>query len=150
MKYCNNKGFSFIELAIVIVLMGIILGIAYPKFERSMANWELNVTARKMATDIRRWQQKAVTEEKSGLKLTINQEQKIYYLKEDIYIKETHDLSDVVKSISVAPVTFNNINFTPTGKTSAAGTIALENRAGGFKYIIVNTTGRVRVSSTRP
>jgi prepilin-type N-terminal cleavage/methylation domain-containing protein len=41
-KIYNNKGFTFIELLIVIIIFGILVTIAYPKFEKEKARWELN------------------------------------------------------------------------------------------------------------
>ncbi|MGI6629225.1 MAG: pilus assembly FimT family protein [Bacillota bacterium] len=67
-KIHNNKGFTFIELLIVIVIFGILVTIAYPKFEKEKARWELNAVARQMVTDIRKWQQKLLWKKKQGLK----------------------------------------------------------------------------------
>jgi prepilin-type N-terminal cleavage/methylation domain-containing protein len=80
-KIYNNKGFTFIELLIVIVIFGILMTIAYPKFEKEKARWELNAVARQMVTDIRKWQQKAVVEKEAGLKMTLNLDARKYTLK---------------------------------------------------------------------
>ncbi|MEL7568043.1 MAG: GspH/FimT family protein [Dehalobacterium sp.] len=150
-KFFNNKGFTFLELLIVIIILGILVTIAYPKFEKEKARWELNTVARQMVTDIRKWQQRAVVEQKYGLKITINKEKRKYSLKENLQEIESRDISGAVTSLSVAPETFTTVEFYPTGMTSGAGHFTLKNRYGEYKYIVIlNTTGRVRISSTPP
>ena len=62
----NNKGFTFIELLVVAVILGILLTIAYPRLEKVRTRWELNGVARQMVSDIRKMQQKAVVEQITG------------------------------------------------------------------------------------
>jgi type IV fimbrial biogenesis protein FimT len=150
-KIHNNKGFTFIELLIVIVIFGILVTIAYPKFEKEKARWELNAVARQMVTDIRKWQQKAVVEKEAGLKMTLNLDARKYTLRKYTSIVESRDLSKTVVSMTVKPATFTTVEFYSNGTTNSAGTIALKNRYGEFRYIVIlNTTGRVRISTTPP
>jgi len=150
-KFFDNNGFTFLELLIVIIIFGILITIAYPKFEKEKARWELNTVARQMMTDIRKWQQRAVVEQKYGLKIMINQEARKYSLKENLNVIESHDISGIITSLTVTPVSYTTVEFYPTGKTSGAGHFTLRNRYGEYKYIVIlNTTGRVRISSTPP
>ncbi|HHT64379.1 MAG TPA: prepilin-type N-terminal cleavage/methylation domain-containing protein [Clostridia bacterium] len=147
----NNKGFTFIELLVVAVILGILLTIAYPRLEKVRTRWELNGVARQMVSDIRKMQQKAVVEQITGLNITLNQAARKYYLKENSKVLESRDLSRVITGISVKPKDFTIVEFYTNGMTSGAGTIALSNRYGEFRYIVIlNTTGRVRISSTPP
>lgn len=152
-KLFNDKGFTFLELLIVIIIFGILITIAYPKFEKEKARWELNAVARQMVTDIRKWQQRAVVEQRYGLKIIVNQEARRYALAEHTQIieNEKRDISGTVTSLTVTPETFTTVEFYPTGMTSGAGHFTLQNRYGEYKYIVIlNTTGRVRISSTPP
>ncbi|MGI6065457.1 MAG: pilus assembly FimT family protein [Bacillota bacterium] len=147
----DAKGFTLVELICVLTIVSILMGIAVPKFSHSLARWELDVAAWKMAIHIRKWQQKAVTEQRFGLRLVIDQKSRKFHLKDGSVIKETYDMSNLLKSISFSPEDFYMVEFYPTGVTSAAGTYALENYQGAFKYIVIlNSTGRVRISSKRP
>jgi len=90
-------------------------------------------------------------EQAYGLKITVDQSAKKYLLKEGLLIRESHDLSSMIESISLSPPGLTTVEFYPTGKTSAAGTFALQSRYNDFLYVVIlNTTGRVRVSSTPP
>lgn len=147
----NQKGFTLVELICVLAIISTLAGIAMPLFLRSIAQWELDAAAWKMANHIKKWQQKAVTEQKYGLKLVVDQNGRKFHLKDGAVIKETHDLSNSLKSISIAPQSFYTVEFYPSGVTSAAGTYTLENYQGAYKFIVIlNTTGRVRVSSNPP
>lgn len=150
-KLFGDQGFTFLELLIVMIIFGILLTIAYPKFEREKARWELNAVARQMATDIRNWQQRAVVEQNSGLTLTIYENELIYRFKEDATIKETRDLSGILKTMTInLPSNVKTINFGISGTTNNYCTITLQNQFGEYKYVVINSVGRVRVSSTRP
>ena len=101
-----------------------------------------------MVSDIRKMQQKAVVEI-TGLNITLNQAAKVF--KGKFKVLESRDLSRVITGISVKPKDFTIVEFYTNGMTSGAGTIALSNRYGEFRYIVIlNTTGRVRISSTPP
>lgn len=146
-----NKSFTLIELVCVLTIAGVLLGLAVPCFFRSLAWWELDAVTWQMSMDIKKWQQKALCEQKYGLKLVVNQSQRKYYLMEGAAVREMKDLSKNLSSLSVTPASFFTVEFFPSGSTSAAGTYALENRYGKYKYIVIlNTTGRVRISTTRP
>ncbi|ATW23994.1 GspH/FimT family pseudopilin [Candidatus Formimonas warabiya] len=148
-KLFNEKGFTFLEMLIVIIILGILVTIAYPKFEKEKARWELNMAARQMVSDIRLWQQKAIVEQKI-FTLLINREEKIYHIKEkeSNTIKYTGDLSNLIESVNFT-TNFNIIDLYPDGTTNKAGHFTLTNKFGARKYVIIlNTTGRVRISDT--
>lgn len=59
-KSCqNNKGFTLMELMIVIAIIGVIVLVAYPNFKGSKQDSALYGEARKVMTDIRYTQQLA-------------------------------------------------------------------------------------------
>lgn len=147
----DDKSFTLIELVCVLTIAGVLFGLAMPCFFRSLARWELDAVTWQMSMDIKKWQQKALCEQKYGLKLVVNQSLRKYYLMEGTTVREMKDLSKNLSSLSVTPASFYTVEFFPSGSTSAAGTYALKNRYGEYKYIVIlNTTGRVRISSTPP
>lgn len=144
----RENGFTLIELVCVLTIMGLATSLAIPVFLQIKASYQLETAARQMASDIRRWQYQAVVDQKYGLKLVVSKSERKYHLREGMVVRETRDLSTSLKSISIKPENFHTVEFYPTGKTSCAGTYALENKYNKFKYVVIlNTTGRVRVSS---
>lgn len=144
----RGKGFTLIELITVIAIIGIFTAVTVPVFLRSLAWWQLDAAASSMTADIRRWQQKAITEQLPGLKIVINKQEKKYLLKEGLLVRESHNLSPLIAAIDVSPAAFATVEFYPSGLTSTAGNFALGDRFGRYKYIIIlNTTGRVRISN---
>lgn len=144
----NNKGFTLIEVVCVVVILGILSSIAFPQFGKTLGKWELDVVARQMASDIRKWQQVAVKEQ-DNYKMVVDTTNKKYYFRKGMLILEKHDLSSSLKRLSTTR-NFNNIYFYSSGAPSLIGHYTLENKYGEIKYVVINTTGRVRVTSSLP
>jgi len=143
----GRTGFTLLELSMVAALTILFTAVAAPLFLRSLSWWQLNAAAHTMAGDVRRWQERAVIEQISGLKIVINKQEKKYLLKEGITIREVHELHGLIASLDVSPTTFSTVEFYPSGMTGSAGNFALGDRFGRFKYIVIlNTTGRIRIS----
>lgn len=49
----NRRGVTLVELAIVVLLMGIIAGIAAPKYASALASYRVDCAARRIAADLR-------------------------------------------------------------------------------------------------
>lgn len=144
----NNKGFTLIEVVCVAAILGIFSSMAFPQFGKTLEKWEMDVSARQMASDIRKWQQVAVKEQDT-YKMVVDTTNKKYYFRKGMLILEKHDLSSSLKRLS-ATRNFNNVYFYPSGVPSIIGHYTLENKYGEIKYVVVNITGRVRVTSSFP
>lgn len=61
MLYCNNKGFTLIELMVVLVIVGIMLALMVPSVGGFIANQEINEAAQNVAGALRNAKELAVS-----------------------------------------------------------------------------------------
>lgn len=127
--------------------------IALPRFGPVLSEIKLNADARQMAGVLRMARSEAITSgENRPVVFYVNDNNNPRYR----YIgKSTYKLSPGVKFVSATPFIsqYNNqpaCIFYPSGKAKQGGTVSLkaDNR---IKYVIVlNSTGRIRVSNSPP
>lgn len=68
LKYKNKKGFTLLELMIVIAILGIFLAVAAPRMDGSKTDFKLYTTARNLVSDIRYAQELSIsTKENHGV-----------------------------------------------------------------------------------
>lgn len=148
----NSKGFTLLELSITLVLLGLLLAIALPRFP-ALSNYRLEGAARKMAVDLRLVKNEAIT---SGKACQVK-----FFVYEQFYRLYLADKNQTVKLPE--GITFQGntsfpkdphnpyILFNALGHPSMGGTVILESAKGDRRYIIVTpVTGRIRVSKEAP
>lgn len=152
----NYLGFTIIEMVIAMLIVSIAVAFTVPNFNKIMGRYQLDISAREMASDIRDLQQAALKTQSSALAIMWNTTDDKYYLMNESTIHKTVQLPKSV-DINSAPYVSNEaaykMHFAATGRPAAGfgGTIMLIDRnTGNYKYIIINTLGRVRVSETPP
>ena len=59
----NNRGFTLVELVLVLVIMGLALGVSYPMLSRGTATFHLRATGREILNALRYAREKAITEQ---------------------------------------------------------------------------------------
>jgi prepilin-type N-terminal cleavage/methylation domain-containing protein len=59
-KLVTNRGFTLVETVMVIVLAGMLLGIALPRFREQRRRYQLDTAAHQLAGDLRRAQVEAI------------------------------------------------------------------------------------------
>jgi len=152
-----NKGFSLIELMIVIAIIGVVAGIAAPLFNGYRQNTNLKEAARDFSSDIALYRQRAVAEN-IRYKITFDQPANNYTVQKEtasssgVYIdlvpavtKSLGVYSQVIISDDPVP-TVASITFSPRG-TMGAGTITLKHTTRlSTATITTNITGRVYVT----
>lgn len=148
--YRNCRGYTLIELVVVISLLGLMAGIALPDFKKNAANSNLKTAAFELAENIRLAQQKSIAE---GLpyKIVIDLERGDNY---QILAGKQGKLVKLPKNVIFSWTSYTNVGktiiFGPSGAPNQGGTIALTNGDNTIYVIISVATGRVRIDKTPP
>ncbi len=151
-KTCGQRGMTFLEVLVVVTIIGMLTAIATPQLMSSLDYFQLDATARKLAIDIRLAQSHAIK--------TNSNTRLYFYVLNDIYNIELSGKKDWVilpENIIISSTTFqeeNNIprvRFNNLGNPSGGGTVVLRNKKGDRLYVITTpVTGRVRISKEPP
>ena len=148
------RGFTTVELMIVIAIFGILAAVAIPGFVSQMPRYRLNGAARQVMGDLMWARMQAVSQ---------NNEFKIFFLSNHEYkilddddndgaVDSTPSPGEWTKTIDIHDeyhdVTFTSTNnpiFFPRGTATNLPTITLTNSAGS-KTITISIAGRVRIN----
>jgi type IV fimbrial biogenesis protein FimT len=147
MKSLDKRGFTLIEMMIVIAIIGIVAAIAAPNLANYMAQRRLNGAARMVMSDLMAARMLAVAQNR-------NVQVSFPSSAAATYTYDTTGTSPLTKNIQTGfgyhDVTLSsNTNpiFIPNGTVSAAtnGTVTLSNGAGS-KLVTTSSAGRVRIN----
>ena len=146
-----QRGYTLVELVVVIAVIGIIAAMALPKISDWQADQDLNAAAREMAADIRLLQQMAVN---SGgvipsMYLYTTAPFGYYTSRNLAVINPTNRFSATVQfsGITAGSITFN-IDGRPVTGAGYLSTITLvraDGKGSARQIIIEAMTGRVRI-----
>lgn len=146
----NGKGFTLLELLIVIMLIGIISAIALPGFQGWMVKSRLNGAARQVMTELMETRSKAVSQNNRFRVFFINNHQ--YTILDDRNNNNSADTGEPTLTRDIEGDYFD-VRFTATANpifyprgTAFGTTVTLSNGAGGTKTITVSTAGRVKIN----
>lgn len=151
----GTKGFTLVEVILVLFLTAIILAIAVPKFNNTLAHYQTITTVRNLVSDIQYTQQLATKSEDTyvSYEIEFKPAQEQYLIKHGSQILSTVTFPPAVDLVGTnlsQPGMKEYLTFTIQGNPQRAGTITIQNRKSGKGYFIHITvlTGRVRVATT--
>ena len=143
-----RKGFSIIELIIVIAIIAVLSTFAVPAFLKYTANANLKSATREITSDILNQKEKAISENRKQ-RITFSTANESYTLEErnaaDTAYEnpQTRTLKHFGSNIDIT--SGYTMTFQTRG-TAKNGTIKLANNRGSIATITVNITGRTYVT----
>ncbi len=145
-----GKGFSLVEILIVIALIGILGAVSLFAWQGFRDNNNLRTAARAIETDIAASKQRAVSE---GIRyrLTFSAGGNSYTIAADPFtaaLTQTRLLADFGPGLTIVSTTFalGQLTLLSRGTLSGAtGSVTLTNGRGSQAIITVNITGRAHV-----
>ena len=152
-KMDNRRGFSLIELIIVVAILGIMGTIAASTFQSYVNNSNLRTAARDMASDISNTRQKAMAE---GLnyRISISTSSNNYVVIRVNSDGSTTNINTKSPTMFGAGLTILSANYggnpiiyiNSRGTISPSGTVVLQNNRNSQATITSNVTGRTHVT----
>jgi prepilin-type N-terminal cleavage/methylation domain-containing protein len=145
----DHRGFTLFELLIAIALIAVLSGAALIGYQRALAGWRLNAAARQVVMDLKLTRARALLDGATHrLHFTVPG---TTYQHERQRPSGAYDavgpLAELPHDVEVAGCTGagSGISFRPRGNAGAFGTIALRNRDGNERNVVVDIVGRLRV-----
>jgi prepilin-type N-terminal cleavage/methylation domain-containing protein len=138
----RESGFSMIELAVGVALMGILAAIALPSWSRLLPGYALNSSLRQVQSELHHIKMRAAAENVS-FQFAYAQNAKTYTIQRDaktLINKPLVDGTTITKDGTIA--------FSPRG-TASGNRVRLRSSDGVCKQIVVSATGRVRTCTPR-
>ena len=132
-----EKGFSAIELAVVLALAGLIATIALPRWRVMVQSFELNNSARQIQSELHNIKSRAAAENVT-FQISYSQGATDYTIQRDNIAVVTKPLAEGTTITKAGTITFS-----PRG-TAVANRVRLLDLQGACRHIVVSPTGRVR------
>jgi len=155
MRWCREerrtRGFTLIEILVVLALAGLILAVTPPLLSKAMPGLQLKSTARELAAGLRFARSRAVSQRTEAV-LTLDLEARSATVSgrdKSLSIPEEFDVELVSTRGEMESDTQGSIRFYPDG-TSTGGRITLGYKGGGYDLDVDWLTGRVSLAEMEP
>ena len=139
-----SRGFTLLEVLIVLALIMIVGGIAYGAFQRMAINGNLRTAARDIGSDFALLKQRAMAEN-IPLTITVDQANKSFTVPQQGGGAVVKQLTNYGVDIFFSKVDFITVTFQPRGTVDQQGDLELSNGRGSTATININSTGRANV-----
>ncbi len=157
----NQSGFTMLEIVVVLLIGGLLIGLILPKISQTLVRLHLTTAARQMVADIREVREVALTQRQVY--------EVKFYTAGDYYQINTYKVQSngsitvqpieqkrLPSQVSIEKVSFAhrspphalrfNLFGEPAGAPAGNGTVVL--KAGrDFMYVIISKSGRIRSSN---
>jgi prepilin-type N-terminal cleavage/methylation domain-containing protein len=152
----SGRGFSLLELMLTLSILIIVASIAYPLFQRFVANGHLRSAARDIMADFISLKQKAMAES-ATYQISFDVGKNTYLiqrmqppppppsLQPQPYTKSPASFSNDIKIQNAAFGSGTTVNFEARGILNPAGNLTLINARGSTAKITCNIAGRIYV-----
>lgn len=134
----GRDGFSIIEMAATLVVMGIIASIAVPRWSKLFPSYRLDSSTRQLKSELHGLKMRAVSEN-VAFQLQYVEGAAEYAIQRDETILVKKPLPE-----GVVITKAGNVSFFPRG-TASGNRIRLRNSEGFCKQVVVSGTGRIRI-----
>ena len=153
MVYVKQKGFTAIELLIVISILALLVGLALPRLSTNTGERDLDIAARQLASDMRWMQQNALNLTAGATSPFILADAQPtlnlyttapygYFIKSNAVIIKKYSFPSTVKISGY----YSAINFGLNGyANNALGTTVTLMSGNKTKRVIVDAVGRIRI-----
>ena len=153
-----SRGFTLMEMMIVVVVIGIVAGLAVPSFLSYMPKLRVKAAAREIVSELRLARSKAVSERRPfGVAFNVGDNTLISFADTDDPPSQVYSVSDSLLradtldgDISLNSCTYANncVVFNSTGAASTSGDLQIVTADGSIlmSINILASTGRVRLT----
>ena len=138
MDFNNGHGFSIIEMAATLALVGIVAAIAIPHWAKLIPAYQLDSSTRQLQSELHSIKMRAASE---------NVPFQLQYIEGAVEYAIQRDAAILVKKPLPEGIVITKagiISFSPRG-TAGGNRIRLRNSDGLCRQIVVSATGRVRI-----
>jgi len=139
-------GFTLIEMVVVLVIAGMVAGVAAPMVANALPGVQLKAKARELAAVLRYARDRALTHREETV-VTVDTEGRTFGLsgrEERRSLPESFDIKLLVAESESPSDTIGGVRFFPTGG-STGGRVTLAQGDRGYKVDVDWLTGRVRI-----